>query len=493
MQKDVVRQGRLGGVRTPDIESFLSSMEADRYIASADLLVDMAHLLMLSRQEIVPVEIATSLMKPLLTMHRDGVLAEAFDDRYEDIHAGIESFLIRDAGVESGGRLHIGRSRNDEVATCIRIRIREEIFNQLSGLLRLRVVLIDCASEHVNTIMPGFTHLQHAQPTTLAHHLLAYEQAFGRDFDRLSDALIRVNLSPLGAAAFASTGYPIDRHMTAAFLGFDDIVLNTMDAVASRDVAGEVLAADTLLLTTLSRFCEELVIWSSAFFRFVDLDEIYCSTSSIMPQKKNPDVAEILRSRAGSLLGEFVSAMTITKGLPMSYNRDLQDLNPHLWRGIAQVRRDLDLLAGMVMSARFDPGRMADEAAKGFSTATELADQLVRKYGLPFRTAHHIVGHAVKRGLIDLGTLDAAAIEVMGSTLSSLGMSQADVDAALDASTGVAVRNHPGGPAPGAIREAITLRRKDLDEDEQRLNARVKKVKEAVAGLIREAERIAEK
>ncbi|PKL59090.1 MAG: argininosuccinate lyase, partial [Methanomicrobiales archaeon HGW-Methanomicrobiales-4] len=383
-------------------------------------------------------------------------------------------------------------SRNDEVATCIRIRVRDEIFDQLRALLRLRTVLIDGASEYVDTIMPGFTHLQHAQPTTLAHHLLAYEQAFGRDFDRLSDALARVNLSPLGAAAFASTGYPIDRYMTADLLGFDGIVLNTMDAVASRDIAGEVLAADTLLLTTMSRFCEELVIWSTAFVRFVDLDEIYCSTSSIMPQKKNPDVAEILRSRAGSLLGEFVSAITITKGLPMSYNRDLQDLNPHLWRGISMVRRDVDLLAGMIKSARFDKGRMADGAAQGFSTATELADQLVRQYGLPFRTAHHIVGHSVKKGRIDLETLDAAAVEVTGTTLSSLGLTQADIEAALDAATGVAVRSQPGGPAPVAIHDALVARSNKLAEDEKMLNGRLKKVEEAVIGLIREAERIAE-
>jgi argininosuccinate lyase len=492
MPKDVIRQGRLGGVRTPDIESFLSSMEADRYIASSDLLIDMAHLLMLTRKGIVPADIASSLMKPLLSMHSRGIPEEAFDDRYEDIHAGIESFLIAEAGGEAGGRLHIGRSRNDEVATCIRMRIRDEIFDQLRALIRLRTVLIGCASEYAGTIMPGFTHLQHAQPTTLAHHLLSYEQAFGRDFDRLSDALPRVNLSPLGAAAFASTGYPIDRYMTADLLGFDGIVLNTMDAVASRDIAGEVLAADTLLLTTLSRFCEELVIWSSAFVRFVDLDEIYCSTSSIMPQKKNPDVAEMLRSRAGSLLGEFVSAITIMKGLPMSYNRDLQDLNPHLWRGISQVRRDVDLLAGIIRSAQFDTGRMADEAGRGFSTATELADYLVRQYGLPFRTAHHIVGHTVKGGRIDLEALDAAAVGVTGTTLSSRGLTQAEIDTALDAPAGVAIRDQPGGPAPAAIREAITQRSQLLQKDEGMLDARIQKVEAAVAGLIREAERIAD-
>lgn len=490
--KDVVRQGRLGGERTRDIETFLSSMEADRNIAEPDLLVDMAHLLMLVRQEIVPQEIGTALMKPLIRMYREGVPDEAFDDQYEDIHAGIESGLTAEAGAEAGGRLHIGRSRNDEVATCIRIKTRSEVFEQLHAIIRLRRVLIIRAREHINAIMPGFTHLQHAQPTTLAHHLLAYEQAFGRDFSRLSDSLSRVNLSPLGAAAFASTGYPIDRSMTAQLLGFDGIVLNTMDAVAGRDTAGEVLAADTILLTTLSRFCEELVIWSSAFVRFVDLDEIYCSTSSIMPQKKNPDVAEILRSRAGSLLGEFVSAITITKGLPMSYNRDLQDLNPHLWRGITGIRRDIDLLAGMIRTARFNTGRMAEEAGRGFSTATELADQLVRQYGLPFRTAHHIVGHAVRDGSINLETLDTAAVEVTGTSLSSRGLTQAEVDDALDTAGGVDIRRWPGGPAPSAILKALQEREQVLADDEESLIKRLAKVEEAIAGLIREAKRIAD-
>lgn len=490
--KDVVRQGRLGGERSREIESFLSSMEADRYISEADLLVDMAHLLMLVRKEIVPSGIGMTIMRPLLRMYREGIPDQAFADQFEDIHAGIESGLIAEAGIEAGGRLHIGRSRNDEVATCIRIRIRTDLLGQMHALLRLRRVLLETAGKHTGTIMPGFTHMQHAQPTTLAHHLLAYEQAFGRDYDRISDAYLRVNLSPLGAAAFASTGYPIDRDMTARLLGFDGIMLNTMDAVASRDVAGEVLAADTLLLTTLSRFCEELVFWSSAFVRFVDLDEIYCSTSSIMPQKKNPDVAEILRSRAGSLLGEFVSAVTITKGLPMSYNRDLQDLNPHLWRGISQVGRDIELLAGMIQTTGFNESRMAEEAEKGFSTATELADQLVRQYNLPFRTAHHIVGHAVKKGRIDLPTLDAAAVEVTGYSLSSRGVTEEVVAAALNVPAGIAVRAHPGGPAPAAVNQALSQRTEILASDERDLSERDERVHDAIAELVRESERFAE-
>ncbi len=491
MQKDLVRAGRLSGVRTRDIETFLSSMDADRHIADADILVDIAHLTMLADQGIVGPEYAGPLMRSLLSLYEKGVPAEAFDSCHEDIHAGIEAFLTREAGQEAGGRLHIGRSRNDEVATCLRVRTRADLLGQMKALTGLRKILLTLAATHTGSVMPGFTHLQHAQPTTLAHHLLAYEQVFSRDYGRLYDAYARLNQSPLGSAAFATTGYPIDREQTAGYLGFDGLVLNTMDAVASRDVFIEVLAADTLLLMSISRFCEELVLWSSLFVRFVDLDEIYCSTSSIMPQKKNPDVAEILRSRAGTLLGRLVSAVTIMKGLPMSYNRDMQDLNPHLWEGICDVRRDIDLLAGMLETASFDLHRMEEEAGCGFSTATELADTLVRRYGIAFRTAHHIVGRAVRNRSLDLTTLDAAAEQFLGKSLSSLGVTEADIRDALSVQTGIAVRNHPGGPAPDAALDAIRQQEHLLTGDLTRLTDLIAHLDKATEKLFTDAKRIA--
>jgi argininosuccinate lyase len=398
MQEDVVRRGRLSGERTQGIKQFLSSMDADRSIAGADLLVDIAHLLMLKRQNVIDHDNAVVIMRVLLGMQGAGVPEEAFSDHFEDIHAGIESVLIAAAGEEAGGRLHIGRSRNDEVAACIRLHLRDEIIEQLYSLVKLREVLLACAEQHRESYMPGFTHFQHAQPTTLAHHLLAYEQAFSRDFDRLNEAYARVNRSPLGAAAFASTGYRIDRDYTATLLGFDGIIMNTMDAVATRDFALEVLSALSIMMATISRLCEELVIWSSPCTGFVCLDDPFCSTSSIMPQKKNPDTAEIMRAKAGSVAGAYTAALVITKGLPMSYNRDLQELNPHLWRGTRDATMSLHLLPGMLSGARFDTARMKAEAGKGFSTATDMADLLVREYNLPFRTAHSIVGRAVQIG-----------------------------------------------------------------------------------------------
>jgi argininosuccinate lyase len=466
-------------------------MHADRSIAGADILVDIAHVLMLDRQKIIDRAVTKRLLLALLAMHDEGIPEEAFDDRFEDIHAGIESVLIASAGPETGGRLHIGRSRNDEVATCIRMRIREDLLRQMAALLQLRRVLITLADRHRDTVMPGFTHLQHAQPTTLAHHLLAYEQAFSRDYDRLEDAYARVNLSPLGAAAFASTGYPIDREMTASLLGFDGLATNSMDAVATRDFALEVLADLAILMTDVSRFCEELVIWSSAFVRFVSLDDAFCSTSSIMPQKKNPDTAEIMRAKSASVTGALCSALVTVKGLPMSYNRDLQELTPHVWRGMHDAGESLVLLAGMLGTAEFDRERMREEARKGFSTATELADSLVRAYDIPFRTAHNIVGRAVQKGELTLATLEAAAAELeTGLSLKKKGLTQAKIEKALDPGHAISLRKAPGGPAPVAVRGAIHDRRKQLDADTAATDLKIAQQAKAGTGLIARARRL---
>jgi argininosuccinate lyase len=490
MQEDVVRRGRLSGVRTDGINQFLSSMDADRNIAMADVHVDIAHLLMLIRQNVIDHDNAAAIMRVLLGMKRTGVPEEAFSDHFEDIHAGIESILIAAAGEEAGGRLHMGRSRNDEVAACIRLCLRDELIEQLGSLLKLREVLLECAQQHRESFMPGFTHLQYAQPTTLTHHLLAYEQAFSRDFDRLNEAFSRVNQSPLGAAAFASTGYRIDRDYTARLLGFDRIILNTMDAVATRDFALEVLSALSIMMTTVSRLCEELVIWSSLFTGFVSLDDTFCSTSSIMPQKKNPDTAEIMRAKAGSVAGAYVSALIITKGLPMSYNRDLQELTPHLWRGTRDAGMCLHLLPAMLSGARFDTARMKAEAGKGLSTATDVADLLVRDFNMPFRTAHSIVGRAVRKGTLDKKTLDEAAKEITGKTLSEMGLTDKQVVFALSVEGSVAVRDHPGGPAPSATAEAIALTREKLNKDRTETDAKKVAARRAIDAMLVEAGRL---
>jgi len=465
MRSDQIRQGRLSGERSANLEHFLASMDADRWIAEADLLVDMAHLLGLRRQGIIDEAPARALMAALLDLHDHGLPAEAFDERFEDIHAGKEACLIDRVGEDIGGRLHMGRSRNDEVATCIRIRLKQEIIALVRSLADLRATLLDVAAGHTETVMPGFTHLQHAQPTTLAHYLLAYEQAFSRDAARLREAYARVDVSPLGSAAFASTGFPLDRDYTARLLGFARPAANSMDAVAARDFALEVLSSIAICMTTTSRLCEELVLWSTSFFGFVQLDDAYCSSSSIMPQKKNPDVAEIMRAKAGTVAGALTAAITITKGLPMSYNRDLQELTPHLWRGVEAARESLPLLSGMIGTATFNTELMAAEAGRGFSTATELADVLVREYGLAFRTAHRIVGRAVRHGSLDLATLEGAAREAAGLSVVDLGVTQERIDAVLDPRHAVAVRTITGGPAPAAVAVQLAEQKELLARD----------------------------
>jgi len=492
MSNDVVRRGRLAGERSGEMMHFLSSMEADRHLADADVLVDIAHVMMLYKQRIIGQETARPLLSALFQLYDNGVPEQVFDDKFEDVHAGIESYLIATAGEETGGRLHIGRSRNDEVCACLRIRLRDDVLRQLAILCKLRQVLISLASEHTGTVMPGFTHFQHAQPTTLAHHLLSYEQAFSRDFERMMEAYSRINRSPLGAGAFASTSFPVNREYTAALLGFDGIIGNTMDAVASRDFALEALADLSIMMTSASRLCEDLVLWSSAFIRFVSLDDAFCSTSSIMPQKKNPDSAEIMRAKTGSVLGAYVAGASIVKALPMSYNRDLQELTPALFRGIHDAKQSTALLAELLASATFNTDRMRQEAGCGHATATDLADMLVRRLDLPFRTAHTIVGRAVQKGKIDLATLDEAATGMVGFSLSAKGLTGADISAALDVDKSIAEKRAAGSPSPLSVAAAIEERKELLKGDREVLEARKELLSGAIRSLTRDARRIAE-
>jgi argininosuccinate lyase len=491
MRNDVMRRGRLSGERTGEMMHFLSSMMADRHIADADILVDIAHVMMLSKQRILDEETVRPLLSALLGLYDEGIPESAFNDVYEDVHAGIEVYLIATVGEETGGRMHMGRSRNDEVAACLRIRLREDVLRQLSILFRLRETLICLAEEHTGTVMPGFTHLQHAQPTTLAHHLLAYEQAFSRDCERLSETFSRVNHSPLGAAAFASTGYPVNREYTARILGFDGVIVNTMDAVSSRDFALEVLSCLSIMMTGVSRLCEEIIIWSSSFAGFVSLDDAFCSTSSIMPQKKNPDTAEIMRAKSASLIGAYTSASATMKGLPMSYNRDLQELTPSLLRGIEDAKHSTSLLNDMLLTASFNRQRMREEAGKSYSTATDLADMLVRKCGLPFRTAHSIVGRAVQNGSLDRERLDEAAISITGSPLPANSFQETDIVDALDVEKSIERRKATGSPSLLSTRSALEYSKKRLEDERQSAEQRAMALKEAIDALIRDARRIA--
>ncbi|HOV82081.1 MAG TPA: argininosuccinate lyase [Methanothrix sp.] len=477
------RDQRLGEGQS-DVDGYLSSLEADRRIFLADLLVDRAHLVMLREQGHISREVCSRIMAVIDEL-QSAAAPEALAGG-EDIHEAIEAHILSRAGPE-GGRMHTGRSRNDEVATCIRLALRSEMLALQGEQISLIETLVRLAERHKESLMPGFTHTQHAQPTTLAHHLLAHADAALRDLSRLEDAYGRINRSPLGAAAFASTGFKIDRMRTCRLLGFDGLVENSMDAVSSRDFILESLSAMSILMVNASRLAEELILWSTSEFGYVELDNIYASTSSIMPQKKNPDTAELARGKSGSVLGSLVSALSICKALPLSYNRDLQEVTPHLWRAVDWTRSTVRILEGSLHSAKFNLERMQACSAAGFSTATELADSLVRITGMPFRTAHSIVGRIASEGSsVGMAELDEAALQIAGYSASSRGYTQADLARALDPRSNVAVRSNTGGPAPAETGRMIEERTALIKAARERLAERRERVDRALQELLAE-------
>ncbi|VVB95548.1 Fumarate hydratase class II [uncultured archaeon] len=440
---------------------FTSSMEADRKIFDADIEVDKAHVVMLKEQDIINAADCSAILSGLDKIKKDGI--SALDTSYEDVHIALEARLIEIVGEDTGGRMHSARSRNDEVATCIRIALREELLNLMDEVHDLVSTLIELAAKHHETIMPGYTHTQHAQPTTLAHHLLAHSNAFLRDLERLKRAYERTNQSPLGAAAFASTGFQINRKRTVELLGFDSIIENSMDAVSTRDFMIESISSFANLMTDLSRLAEELILWSSSEFGFIELDDSYSSTSSIMPQKKNPDIAELMRAKTGTIHGALVSVLTICKALPYSYNRDLQEATPHLWRACDTARSCARMAEGMVRTMKTDKENMRNASGKGFMCATELADTIVRNTGIPFRTAHHIVGSIAKSGKIPtISVLDDLSMDIIHKKLSENGLSEKAIVEALDPLGNIKRRRVPGGPAPKETKRQIKVIRKEL-------------------------------
>ncbi len=436
-------------------------MEADRRLFDADIEVDRAHVVMLMEQDIIGSHDCAAILSGLEKIKADGICA--LDTSYEDIHIALEARLIELVGEDTGGRMHSARSRNDEVATCIRIALRFELMALMEELHDFTAALIDTASEHHETIMPGYTHTQHAQPTTLAHHLLAHATAIVRDIERLNGAYGRTNLNPLGAAAFASTGFPIDRERTTELLGFDGTLGNSMDAVSTRDFMIESMSCFSNLMTSLSRLAEELILWSSSEFDLIELDDSYSSTSSIMPQKKNPDIAELMRAKTGTVNGALVSVLTVCKALPYSYNRDLQEATPHLWRAADAVRSSARMACGMVSTMKVKKENMKRAADKGFMAATELADTIVRFTGIPFRTAHHIVGAAARSGKTpSLRDIDAISLKLINEKLSEKGLTEEEFREALDSEANIRKRAIIGGPAPNETKRQMSALSKKL-------------------------------
>jgi len=441
------------------MEEINASIEFDKRLAAEDIAGSRAHAQMLAAQGIIGQSDADAIVDGLNQIARE--IADgrfAFKRSLEDIHLNIESRLAEIAG-PAAGRLHTARSRNDQVATDFRLWVRGACARAEAALAALQCALLDLAEKHLETIMPGFTHLQPAQPVTFGHHCLAYVEMLSRDRGRFADARVRMNESPLGAAALAGTPFPIDREMTARALGFAGPMRNSLDAVASRDFALEYLSAATISATHLSRLAEEIVFWVSPSFGFARLSDAFTTGSSIMPQKRNPDAAELVRAKTGRILGSFVSLATVIKGLALAYAKDLQEDKEPLFFAADGLELSLAAMTGMAKDLEVDPVAMRRAAEFGYPTATDLADWLVRVAGKPFRVAHHIAGAIVRRAE-ELGvSLDKLAIGEMQQIEPTI---TTDVLAALSLESSVRSRASFGGTAPDRVREQVLYWREKL-------------------------------
>ncbi|WP_253737618.1 argininosuccinate lyase [Halohasta salina] len=473
----VVRRDRFSG---GPAREFLSSLAGDERIFEADLAVDRAHVVMLAEQEIISDEEAGTILDALADVESAGHGALGGG---EDVHEAIESAVIDHVGPD-GGKMHTARSRNDEVAACIRYRLRADLLEAAETTLGLRETLIEAAAEHTDTLMPGYTHLQPAQPITVGHFLMSYASTISRDTARLLDAYDRTNESPLGGAAFAGTPFDIDRERTAALLGFDGVVANSMDASSARDFLAESTAALATHATTLSGLAEDIIIFANK--GYVDLSDDYSSTSSIMPQKKNPDTLELTRAVAGDAIGELTGLLSTLKGLPRAYNRDLQRAHPHTFRAVDAVVEASAVAAGAVSTATWNESLLADEAGAGFSTATGIAD-LLAMAGLPFRTAHEVVALAAEEAedaetSVSAALLDSATEEVLGESLFEY-VDRSAVESALDPAQSVDSRDSQGGPAAAAVESSIAGARETLSADSEALADRRSALDDAETAL----------
>ncbi|MCH8110635.1 MAG: argininosuccinate lyase [Proteobacteria bacterium] len=441
------------------MEEINASIGFDKRLYAQDIAGSRAHCAMLVAQGIVSAPDGEAIQAGLDTIEAEIAHGEfTFDAGLEDIHMNVEARLAVLIG-EAAGRLHTARSRNDQVATDLRLWVRDAIASLAGELQSLQMVLVDRAAEQADTVMPGFTHLQTAQPVTLGHHLLAYAEMFGRDRGRLEDCARRLNQSPLGAAALAGTSFPIDRDMTATELGFDAPMANSLDAVSARDFAAEFLAAGSILAVHLSRLAEEIVLWSSDAFGFVTLPDAFSTGSSIMPQKRNPDAAELVRAKSGRIIGSFTALLVTLKGLPLAYAKDMQEDKEPVFDTADTLHLCLAALAGMIGDLGFNKDVMREAAGAGFATATDLADWLVREAGLPFRRAHEVTGRIVKLAESKSCRLEDLALEDMQSVEPAITANVYDV---LSVEKSVASRRSYGGTAPENVRRAAAKFRENL-------------------------------
>jgi argininosuccinate lyase len=433
------------------VDAFGASIGFDHQLVKEDIQGSLAHIKMLGKCGIVPEADVEKIIAGLAIIQEKAEKGQLeYNVQNEDIHLNIEKFLIDEIG-EVGGKLHTGRSRNDQVATDMHLYLRTQVKEIMESIKHLQEAILEQGKHHVETILPGYTHLQRAQPVSFAHHLMTYFWMLERDYERYSDSLKRINISPLGAGALAGTTFPIDREYTAELLGFDGIYENSMDAVSDRDFIVEFLSNSAMVMMHLSRFCEELILWSSQEFQFVEIDDAFATGSSIMPQKKNPDMAELIRGKTGRVYGNLFSLLTVLKGLPLAYNKDMQEDKEGMFDTVHTVKGSLQIFAGMIETMKVLGGNMEKATNEDFSNATELADYLATK-GMPFRAAHEVVGklvlHCIENGkfLLDVTMEEYQAASTLFGE---------DIYDVLKPKTVVDRRNSSGGTGFMQVKAAI--------------------------------------
>jgi argininosuccinate lyase len=454
----LLRGGRIGSARK-DVVEFTASIKSDQKLLEAVIQINQAHVTMLVEQKIIDSKMGAKLLQALSELDPEMKL----DPSIEDVHLAVEEEVNKKVGVETGGNLHIAKSRNDQVATAIRMTLRIDLLELLNLIVKLQDSLIELADKHTETLFPSYTHLHPAQPVTFAHILVSYVDALERDLKRLEETYPRINLCPMGAGAIATTSFPINRDRTAELLGFSKVHENSIDAVGSRDFILETSADLTLLAIDISRMAEDLILWSSPDFGIVDLPESFAFTSSIMPQKKNPDVLEVVRARMSQVLGNFLASATTMKALPSGYNLDMQEITPKLWESLETVADSLCMLSKLVKNLKVNKNVFSKQTLT-YSTTTEVANMLVKKYNVPFRMSHKIVGAVVKTLLDKKLALSELTPELLNKTAKdvagiTVAVKLADIKDSVDPKKFVESHKTMGGPAPAEVKRMLKNRK----------------------------------
>jgi argininosuccinate lyase len=465
----LLRGGRLSSIRD-DVAKFTSSIKDDIVLSEATININQAHVIMLMEQNIIKHSDGVALLNAL-----NNLLEESLDLSSEDIHMAIEEAVLKEAGEEIGGNLHIAKSRNDQVSAAIRMLLRKHLLSSINNVLEIQKNMVKTAENHVNTIILEYTHLQPAQPVTFAHYLLSFVDNLERNLNRFIQTYGRINFCPLGAGALATTSFKINRDRVASLLGFDEVLENSIDAVGSRDFILETLAVLTIISVTLSRLAEDLIIWSSADFGIVELPDNFSSTSSIMPQKKNPEVLEIIRANASRVLGNFVASASTLKGLPSTYNLDFQQITPNLWESIENVNASMVMLNELLPNLKLLNG-ISKKSLDNFVAATEIANFLTRKHAIPFRKAHKIVGTIVNSLIAEKFTFKNLTPEMIQKAAKQvldfkIELSSQQLSDCIDPTKIVAKHSVKGGPAPNEVKRAIIMRKKQIIQNQAKLSS----------------------